>query len=44
MSDKDSATLKADIDFEAELRNAANELPGAVAENEHKDFGFKLST
>ena len=29
---------KADIDFEQELWNAANELRGAVAENQYKDY------
>ena len=29
---------KADIDFENELWNAANELRGAVAENQYKDY------
>lgn len=28
--------IKADIDFERELWTAANELPGAVAENQYK--------
>lgn len=29
---------KADIDFEQELWKAANELRGAVAENQYKDY------
>ena len=33
---------KADIDFEAELWNAANELRGAVAENQYKDYVLSL--
>ncbi len=33
---------KADIDFEAELWNAANELRGAVAENEYKNYVLTL--
>ncbi|OKL40447.1 type I restriction-modification system subunit M N-terminal domain-containing protein [Pontibacter flavimaris] len=33
-----SAKAKADIDFENELWNAANELRGAVAENQYKDY------
>ncbi|WP_158651347.1 hypothetical protein [Pseudotamlana carrageenivorans] len=31
-------TTKADINFEQELWKAANELRGAVAENQYKDF------
>src|SRR5580658_5676941 len=33
---------KADIDFEGELWDAANELRGAVAENQYKDFVLSL--
>jgi type I restriction enzyme M protein len=33
---------KADIDFEQELWSAANELRGAVAENQYKDFVLSL--
>jgi len=33
---------KADIDFEQELWNAANELRGAVAENQYKDYVLTL--
>lgn len=33
---------KADIDFETELWNAANELRGAVAENQYKDYVLSL--
>jgi len=33
---------KADIDFESELWGAANELRGAVAENQYKDFVLSL--
>jgi type I restriction enzyme M protein len=33
---------KGDIDFEAELWNAANELRGAVAENQYKDYVLSL--
>ena len=33
-----AAKPKADIDFENELWNAANELRGAVAENQYKDY------
>ena len=33
---------KADIDFENELWEAANELRGAVAENQYKDFVLSL--
>jgi type I restriction enzyme M protein len=35
-------TTKADIDFEQELWNAANELRGAVAENQYKDYVLSL--
>lgn len=34
--------VKADIDFEQELWNAANELRGAVAENQYKDYVLSL--
>ncbi|MFA5816353.1 MAG: class I SAM-dependent DNA methyltransferase [Bacteroidales bacterium] len=34
--------IKADIDFERELWTAANELRGAVAENQYKDFVLSL--
>ncbi len=34
--------LKADIDFEKELWSAANELRGAVAENQYKDYVLPL--
>jgi type I restriction-modification system DNA methylase subunit len=33
---------RADIDFENELWNAANELRGAVAENQYKDYVLSL--
>jgi type I restriction enzyme M protein len=33
---------KADVDFESELWKAANELRGAVAENQYKDYVFSL--
>jgi type I restriction enzyme M protein len=33
---------KADIDFEKDLWNAANELRGAVAENQYKDYVLSL--
>src|SRR5450759_166973 len=36
------AKPKADIDFEAELWEAANELRGAVAENQYKEFVLSL--
>lgn len=36
------AKPKADIDFETELWNAANELRGAVAENQYKDYVLSL--
>jgi type I restriction enzyme M protein len=35
-------TVKADIDFEKELWAAANELRGAVAENQYKDYVLSL--
>jgi type I restriction enzyme M protein len=37
-----SAKPKADIDFEKELWDAANELRGAVAENQYKDYVLSL--
>lgn len=37
-----SSKPKADIDFESELWEAANELRGAVAENQYKDFVLSL--
>ncbi len=36
------AKPKGDIDFENELWNAANELRGAVAENQYKDYVLSL--
>lgn len=39
---KTAAKPKADIDFENELWNAANELRGAVAENQYKDYVLSL--
>ena len=35
-------SIKADIDFEKELWAAANELRGAVAENQYKDYVLSL--
>ena len=35
-------SAKADIDFEKELWNVANELRGAVAENQYKDYVLSL--
>lgn len=35
-------TAKADIDFEQQLWDAANELRGAVAENQYKDYVLSL--
>ena len=37
-----SAKPKADIHFENELWEAANELRGAVAENQYKDYVLSL--
>jgi len=37
-----AAKPKADIDFENELWNAANEPRGAVAENQYKDYVLSL--
>src|SRR6478735_11673348 len=42
MSTAKKTKLKADIDFESELWNAANELRGAVAENEYKNYVLSL--
>ncbi len=39
---KDNPKPKADIDFEQELWGAANELRGAVAENQYKDYVLSL--
>src|SRR5437868_1689941 len=38
----DNAKPKADIDFEKHLWDAANELRGAVAENQYKDYVLSL--
>jgi type I restriction enzyme M protein len=38
MAKAKTTKLKADTDFESKLWNAANELRGAVAENQYKDF------
>lgn len=37
-----SKTTKADIDFEQDLWKAADELRGAVAENQYKDYVLSL--
>ena len=42
MAKSRTSKLKADIDFENELWNAANELRGAVAENQYKDYVLSL--
>jgi len=42
MAKTKGAAPKADIDFEQELWNAANELRGAVAENQYKDYVLSL--
>jgi type I restriction enzyme M protein len=42
MAKAKTTKLKADIDFESELWNAANELRGAVAENQYKDYVLSL--
>jgi type I restriction enzyme M protein len=42
MAKSKTSKLKADIDFENELWNAANELRGAVAENQYKDYVLSL--
>ncbi len=39
---KENTKPKADIDFEQELWDAANELRGAVAENQYKDYVLSL--
>lgn len=39
---KENSKPKADIDFEQELWDAANELRGAVAENQYKDYVLSL--
>ena len=39
---KENSKPKADIDFEEELWKAANELRGAVAENQYKDYVLSL--
>ena len=39
---KVDAKPKADIDFEKELWGVANELRGAVAENQYKDYVLSL--
>ena len=39
---KQQAHITADIDFEKELWGAANELRGAVAENQYKDYVLSL--
>jgi len=36
------ATIKTDIDFEKELWDAANELRGAVSENNYKNYILPL--
>src|SRR3954453_11116514 len=41
-SNKENSKPKADIDFEEELWKAANELRGAVAENQYKDYVLSL--
>ena len=42
MAKSKTSKLKADIDFENELWNAANELRGAVAENQYKDYVLSM--
>jgi type I restriction enzyme M protein len=42
MAKEKTAKPKGDIDFESELWNAANELRGAVAENEYKNYVLSL--
>lgn len=42
MAKEKTTKPKADIDFESELWNAANELRGAVAENEYKNYVLSL--
>jgi len=39
---KENNDLKADIDFEKEIWAAANELRGAIAENQYKDYVLPL--
>jgi type I restriction enzyme M protein len=41
-SKKDTVSARADIDFEKELWDVANELRGAVAENQYKDYVLSL--
>jgi type I restriction enzyme M protein len=40
--DTRSTKPKADIDFQKELWDVANELRGAVAENQYKDYVLSL--
>lgn len=42
MAKSKTNTAKADIDFEQQLWDAANELRGAVAENQYKDYVLSL--
>ena len=42
MAKAKNTNTKANIDFEQELWNAANELRGAVAENQYKDYVLSL--
>ncbi len=42
MAKTKNTNAKADIDFEQELWNVANELRGAVAENQYKDYVLSL--
>lgn len=42
MAKSKTTTAKADIDFEQQLWDAANELRGAVAENQYKDYVLSL--
>ena len=42
MAKTKKTTAKADIDFEQQLWDAANELRGAVAENQYKDYVLSL--
>ena len=42
MAKTNKTTAKADIDFEQQLWDAANELRGAVAENQYKDYVLSL--
>ena len=41
-TEETSSKAKGDIDFEKELWNVANELRGAVAENQYKDYVLSL--